>query len=145
MSSWKVLGEYLGREVRIARFSECLTLDQLDDSLVLVVFGDEFVSDEKGYRLLDSLAQRQPLAITVCGAGARKAFDLLIAILSDGRELKQIMTKYFDGEQIESAVEDFLHSTWPSEDRFGEWSKYAIVIVGNSDPEIEKAIGGFCD
>jgi hypothetical protein len=147
MSHLRIVGEYLGREVRIAGVANLdrFALDQLHDSVLLVVFGRDFVPDEKGQAFLKLLVQHQPLAITVCGIGARKAFDSLISVLADGRELKHIMTKLFEENHIESAVEDLLQSTWPSEDRFDEWKSYVALGVGNNISDIEQAIKKFCD
>ena len=147
MSYWRIVGGYLGRAIRIAEISafERLPPDQLLDSVMLVFFGNNFEPDENGLAFLESLVQQQPLAITVCGSGARKAFDSLISQLSDGKIREHTMTKLFEANDFELAIEDLLQATWPSEDRFDEWKSYSILSVGNVTARIEQAAKKFCD
>jgi hypothetical protein len=57
------------------------------------------------------------------------------------------MTGLFDDVSINDAVEQFLFSTWPAEDRFDSWKRIAFLVVGNGDSfeTISRAIRKMAD
>jgi hypothetical protein len=134
----KAMGSYLGRRVWI---SEANALpDCLSDSLLMLVLSPGFGA-EATRRLLTQLALRAPLGISLFGHGAGIWFHELVNTLSVHPELRHVMASVEEAPEPSEAIEEFLHSRWPSEDRFDEWTGYGIVVTGSADlrDEIERA------
>jgi hypothetical protein len=94
--------------------------------------------------LVKELVSQQPMAVVVHGSEARAAFALLISELSDGTPRKHVMTKLSQTNDFGTAIEELLHSTWPSEDRFDDWTQYSIVVVGGDLHEVEASVRKRC-
>lgn len=145
MTTWKILGTYLSRAVKVAEASlrQKFEFKELENSVVLVVLGRP-TSAEPLRELLVALIAQNPLAIGLFGINARVAFDILISELSDGVQRRHIMTRVSKDSEIEAAVEELLQATWPSEERFDEWTDYAIVNVDGDLKRIEGAVKRIC-
>jgi hypothetical protein len=87
-----------------------------------------------------------PLAIVFFGVGARTAFDVALDLQSK-LDAPHVMTKRSASGDLSEAIDDLLHATWPSEDRFDEWETYSILVVGGGwsieevCEEVKSAIG----
>jgi hypothetical protein len=130
--NWEQVGTYCGRAVWIARLEEsdaASGIGSLCDSTLLVVLKAGAVSGAGGEALFRSLAVAQPLSICLFGAAADAAFDTLLGVLSRFSSDGHIMTKLCHGETFQESLDDFLGSSWPSEDRHDNWTHCRIVVV----------------
>ena len=128
------IGSYLGRQMvlgQVMRPTEETDALQLIDATILVLYGESYTGSELDRQFLVKLTLSSPLAIAVGGSGARKAFDALIDISSKAKSHDHIMTGLFEDVSIDDAIEQFLFSTWPAEERFDDWKKVAILTIGN--------------
>ena len=78
MTQWINVGDYLGRDVQVARYDQvsCSMANQsLMDSLLLVMLGFRFDDESARRRFVSALIDATPLAIVVFGVEARAAFD----------------------------------------------------------------------
>jgi hypothetical protein len=123
---------YVGREIRMTGVSSTNAWhpEPLTHSTLLVMFEHEFEPTVAGRTFLASLIGQLPLAVVVCGNGARAAFDALICELSKAPTPKHIMSKLCEEQTVEDCVDDFLRATWPADERFDEWDSYQILVVG---------------
>jgi hypothetical protein len=146
MITWNKLGKYLSRTVKVSDVppSQTLELDDLGNSVVLVVLG-RALPGEAMRALLTALIAQSPLAIALFGINARVAFDRLIANLSDGIQRPHIMTQLLEDDEVDAAVEGLLQATWPSDQRFDDWTDYAIVNLGGDIKRIERTVERLCD
>ncbi|MGE3876713.1 MAG: hypothetical protein AB7F74_27475 [Parvibaculaceae bacterium] len=140
------MGKYLSRTVKVSDVppSQTLELDDLGNSVVLVVLG-RALPGEAMRALLTALIAQSPLAIALFGINARVAFDRLIANLSDGIQRPHIMTQLLEDDEVDAAVEGLLQATWPSDERFDDWTDYAIVNLGGDIKRIERTVERLCD
>ncbi|SRR5579884_2406712 len=131
------IGRYLGREMILGVLHHSLeTVDlYLADATVLLLFARVYDAKLDNH-LLSALLQKHPLALVVTGAGARKAFDALIDLVSTPEPGPHVMTGIFDTTNVEDAVAEFLHSSWPAEERFDTWKKLMVLIVGPDEDEV---------
>jgi hypothetical protein len=138
------LGKYLDRKVVLASPESMGTVD-LSNSVVLVPV-DEFSNALHARHAITQALEKECLAIFVCGLDAEQAFDFLIRKQSELHPTRHTMTRSFVGRTLD-CVGDFLTATWPSEDRFEEWSSYTIVVPHSSalkEPLVQ-SIRGFLD
>ena len=83
------------------------------------------------------------LNITTAGWEADESFSTLLTVLATLPINNHIMTGVIkdtdindpieDSLMIKDAVETFLVSAWPSEERFDDWTEYRIIVVGRPD------------
>jgi hypothetical protein len=132
--------------VKVAEVSsrQQLELNELEHSVVLVTLGRP-IPVETMRALLRPLIAQSPLAIVLCGINARLAFDMLISELSDGIQRPHIMTRLLEDDEIEAAVEGLLQATWPSDERFDDWTDYAIVNLDGDLKRVEQIVERMCD
>lgn len=81
--------------------------------------------------MIKDIVNKEPLSITLSGENASFHFDYLLNFLSIVSSTKHIMTGLIDDKDIQEIVETFLISTWPSEERFDEWTSYNILFITN--------------
>ena len=134
----KEVGSYLGRRVWLSEPSALP--DFLSDSIVMLVLGPTFTTTATK-QLLAQLVVRAPLGISLFGHGAAIGFDELVNTLSVHANLPHVMTSLSEESDPSEAIEGFLHSRWPSDDRFDEWTGYGIVVAGDAGlcDEVERA------
>jgi hypothetical protein len=145
MTTWKKLGTYLSRAVKLASISSSgpQAIDGLGGSVVLVVLGGQ-IPVRTMHELLRVLALQQPLAIVLSGVNASSAFDVLIEELSVDLGQRHIMTGLIEGGHLGEAIEGLLQATWPSEERFDEWVEYAILNVDGDSSAMEQTVRNVC-
>ena len=139
-----LLGKYLDREVVLVSPESMGTVD-LSTSVVLVPV-DEFSNALHARHVITQALERECLALFVCGLDAERTFAFLIRKQSELYPTRHTMTRSFVGRTLD-CVGDFLTATWPSEDRFEEWSTYTIVVPQLSvlrEPLVQ-SIRGFLD
>jgi len=141
MIQWKSIDSYLGREVQVALCSchlvdDMLPAESLKNSLLLVVLDTPFEDDVRLQSFLSVLIKSIPLAIIIYGQGARIAFDKLITLESESKSVNHIMTNVLDKGTIGEALEVLLRATWPSDERFDEWTRYSVLIMDEFESPI---------
>jgi hypothetical protein len=139
----KTIGHYLGRDVCLLDASDLGNVSRrsLRDAVVLAVNEREWEVQHRD--LISSLIDLEPQSIVLWGKNATLAFDLLISILSrpEVETGLHIMTNFLDDEELEAAVGSFLRSTWPTEDRFDDWTRYVILSIdGMEQGTVEAAV-----
>ncbi len=133
MTQWVEAGNYLGKNVQIIYCDQnncAISGKSFTDSLLLVMLGTRFDDNETCRRFLSDLIASEPLAIVLFGLEARRAFDLLIDVLSHSHLTRHVMTKLIEGPAPDEAILDFLHATWPAEEQFDNWKKYSVILTG---------------
>lgn len=143
MINWTTVGAYLDRKVLLANLADLPgTGDnlQLSDATVLVLYSKVYAGSDADKNWLRALVSSQPLAIAVAGAGARRAFDDLIELLSTPEPGEHTMTGVFDTADVKETISGFLYSTWPAEERFDNWKKLAVLVVGHDDDTYDHAL-----
>lgn len=147
-----LIGTYIDRPILLqeaSSFSE-LAIDDLSHAVVLLWL-DEGSWDPKQLELaVRRLAANNVLNITIAGEKSDEGFSVLLETLGSLSLDKHIMTGIFSGTDVKAplkvkdalivkdAVERFLISTWPTEERFDEWREYRIIIVGK--PNLSRQI-----
>ena len=141
MSNSEPLGQYLDRDVDVCNSSKLYPrLDSNSLSHAVVLIWLSTAKELAAFRQhLPDLVEAAPLALSVAGTYAKQAFDELLHHLDTKKVLRQIMTKSTEGE-LRDCLEDLLWATWPSEDRFDNWSTYLVV-----GPEIEPLKSALAD
>jgi hypothetical protein len=149
MSMWTTVGSYLGKQVLFMRlpkqenFSGC---GQIKNYVILAILECDFTSSNFVKALLKEMIAEQPLAIALFGRDSGLAFDSLLRLLGEEDGKNHIMTYHLPESDLDGAIEDFLQTTWPSEDRHSEWESYGIILLGQSDgTKVETAIRRRCD
>jgi hypothetical protein len=128
MISEYILGEYLGRSVRISG-----TFENLDD-LTFGALSHEVVffwlTQETSLSVLlaslRKLIAATPLALFIAGGNAERVFDALLRQFDGDSPPVQIMTR-FSEEPLEQCITEFFQGTWPSEDRISDWMTYLLI------------------
>jgi hypothetical protein len=129
------VGSFAGRSVNVRAAWD---IDSpLDASVVLVVLcGD--VEPSCRTATVEAVFSRDPLAIQLFGVGAAQAFDALIDRQAAARgRSPHVMTSVSETTDLEEAIGDFLGGTFPSEERFDEWTTYQVVVAGDESDFIE--------
>jgi hypothetical protein len=132
--NWEQVGSYCGRAVLISRFEEseiCDGFGGLSDSILLVVLKAGAVPGTNYEALFRALAVARPLSICLFGTDAEEAFGALLEVLSYPMAKDHIMTKICHGEIFREGLDDFLESSWPSEERHDNWTSCRILVIGN--------------
>lgn len=93
--------------------------------------------------LIRFVLEKEPLAVVIGGSGAEHFFDLLLAALARTKPVRTIMTRFVEMD-VAAAAENFLHATWPSEDRFSEWQTYVALTFGEAQ-DLRNALGRLID
>jgi hypothetical protein len=135
------LDTVLGRTVQVAvaeRSSELQDCMNLSDSTVMLLLGNGAERNGEVERVLSSVLAAAPLALMLFGANASTSFDRMLSLQARLRT-PHVMTKLAHSPDLPEAIDEFLHATWPSEERFHQWRTYSILIIGN-DPSIDEAI-----
>ncbi|OGN62288.1 MAG: hypothetical protein A3F40_02065 [Chlamydiae bacterium RIFCSPHIGHO2_12_FULL_27_8] len=126
------IGSYINRDVVFTQLNNIneYNLLSLKNSVLLVYLDAELNS--KIDQFIENLINSKPLAIDLSGKYAKKMFDELIEKLSSTETNHHIMTKFDENDKILEIIEDFLFSTWPSEECFDNWKFYHIIFVGDN-------------
>lgn len=128
------VGTYCGRAVLVSRLegSEmCDGFGGLSDSMLLVAAKAGAVPGMNYDTLFRALAVARPLSICLFGTDAETAFGTLLEVLSHQIASDHIMTKICHGETFREGLDDFLESSWPSEERHDNWTTCRILVIGN--------------
>ena len=132
---WSELGSYLGRPLFFGgvRNRSDLDVDDLASSAVVLLWIEEEPRESSDDRdLIRRILGRAPLAITLAGRWAHPCFDILLAMQSLDQPRPHTMTGVLGGSDIRESIEMFLCSVWPAEERWSEWSRYLIAVVGEA-------------
>ncbi len=116
-------------------------LPRLSDSVVMVWLGSE-LSRQSRQVLTASLVRAAPLAILAAGVGASVLWNDLVAEISS-RPLSlehPLIMMYSSAMGPCDAVDQLFCGTWPSEERWTEWARYTVIIVGTEPAELRHAL-----
>lgn len=97
--------------------------------LVLAHSGGGGLAPAAKGELSEQIVQRKPLAMFFTGTEAEALFGCLLTALSVPASPLPMMTNFSAGE-LADAVDEFLSSTWPPDERWDEWQGYLLVSVG---------------
>jgi hypothetical protein len=124
----KAVGQYLDREVCVTTssnlFREVSPGVLAHASVFFWVATERHLMDFRSH--LRDLVAGAPLVLFVAGSQADKAFDYLLKCLAAEAPVPQIMTRSREGT-LPECLEELLQGTWPSEDRFDDWTTYLIA------------------
>src|SRR5262245_27607010 len=138
--NWDQIGSYCGRIVAIAQldpFSTRRIACDLSDSTLLVVLKMDVALQLNIDGLLRGLASGNPLSIALFGTGAGAAFDTLLRVLSQFPSQGHIMSQLCHGETLQAGLDDFLCSSWPSQERHDNWRMHRVLIVGDESVYVD--------
>ena len=112
------IGFYLSRDVQCGVVDGVRDLEQIDmdHSLVLIDTEDARLTAEEQIHLTDQIVRLQPLGVFFTGPAAEVMFDHLLQALDTPSNPLPIMTN-FSSAALPEAVEEFLSSTWPADER----------------------------
>ena len=133
---WDKVGSFCSRDVLTARLEELnliTGIETLCDSTLLVVLKSEVSTASTLESLFRCLAEANPLVISLLGKNAGVAFGILLEVLSHPIAKDHIMTKICYGETFQEGLEDFLESSWPTEERHDNWTFCRILVVDNEE------------
>src|SRR5262245_6538396 len=140
-----LIGTYLVRPVILQELTELSELASDDIShAVVLLWLDRGRWNVRGLEeAIRKLASTGVLNITTAGWEADESFSTLLTVLAPLLINNHIMTGVIkdtdikdpieDSLMIKDAVETFLVSTWPDEERFDDWTEYRIIVVGRPD------------
>jgi hypothetical protein len=143
MTGWKSLGRFTERDIRLSFLDSVWDVEadsSLTGSLVLLHLRGEWGNVDGLRQAIRKLCEVTPLVVTVSGANASTAFVVLLDELQQALPRVQVMTKSSAGESFREVVEDLLTATWPSEERFDDWSNYSILVVGKNTAAREEML-----
>jgi hypothetical protein len=139
-------GIYLGRPVilkELPELDELATDDDVSHAVVLLWLDRKHWDGRQLEEAIKRLASTNVLNITIAGWRADEAFSMLLTVLAPLPTNKHIMTGVISDTDIKDpiegslmikdAVETFLVSCWPDEERFDDWTEYQIVVIGRPD------------
>lgn len=134
------IGSYLSRDVCAIAVDEIegVTGLAMDKSLVLINAASANFTKETRTRLADQLVQLRPLGVFFTGSSAEAMFDCLLHALDTPGAPLSVMTN-FSSDSLSQALEEFLSSTWPSEECWEQWRGYLLVNIGGSVRQLEEA------
>lgn len=140
MTHQRAVGQYLGRAVFCVIDTELLKgLSPGALAHAMVLFWLSSSRDSALFRShLRVLVQASPLVIYVAGPGSSTAFDELLQNLDTEEAPEQIMTRNYEGT-LPECIEELLKGTWPSEDRFDNWTDYLIVADDANIDAVKRA------
>lgn len=136
----ELIGQYLGRAVELSQIdwpADSLQDESLSTSLVMVCLGRCVFEEKYLNALIQDLVSRYPLGITLFGHNSATAFSHLLQQLSTASDLPHIMTKLSNETHPYEAIRDFLEATWPSDERYVDWTSYVILLVGNCSLNVD--------
>ena len=136
------IGDYLDRTVRCAAIQAPRDLEALDLTHRLVFFyaGDSRVDGVEMAAVAGWLARGRPLGVFFSGADAETMFDALLRALDGPGVPISVMTN-LSRDDLGEAIDEFLSSEWPPEDRWDAWTGYLLVGLGAGSGSLEEAAG----
>jgi hypothetical protein len=142
--SERVIGHYLARHVRVedrTLLSKRLSRDHL--AAEVVFFWLQTSEDLSSFvAMIESLIDSFPVAIFTAGPWSDQALGTLLHALSVAESKPTIMTKAHPGDMAD-AIEDLFYATWPSEDRFDDWTGYVLVAGDEERARLTNLATGF--
>ncbi len=140
----EILGKYNEKMVLffdIDKLTKVSLENETFSDLVLFIYFNLNFDLEKANKLhlLDLIIKLNPLAITVAGNNSEKIFDQLLHKLSIKHSKYHIMTKNIKERSFKKCVQDFFYNTWPAEENFDRWEKYALMFI-NGDSKYKQEI-----
>ena len=138
----ELIGTYLNRPVLFqeARILAELAIKDLSHAVVLLWLGESTWQPEQLKIAIKRFAANNALNVTIAGEKSDESFFILLETLSALPVNKPIMTGVIKSTDVKDPVEDslivkdaierFLISTWPDEERFDDWTEYRIIIIG---------------
>ena len=145
-----LIGTYLDRPVILQELAELseLASDGISHAVVLLWLDRGRWNAPGLEEAIRKLASTGVLNITAAGWEADESFSTLLTVLALLPINNHIMTGVIkdtdikdpieDSLMIKDAVETFLVSTWPDEERFDDWTEYRIIVVGR--PNLSREI-----
>lgn len=136
----EAVGQYLGRQVCVTTSSSLFSKAAPGFLAHASVFF--WITTERhliNLRLhLGDLVAGAPLVLFVAGSQADTAFDYLLERLADESLAPQVMTRSSKGT-LSECIEEFFRGTWPSEDRFDDWTTYLIAAENAEIDPVKEA------
>jgi hypothetical protein len=126
--SFRKVGAYLGRDVRLGQLPIVGEVEQLSADVVMLIPLKD-VSEEIAKGELHALLKQEPLALMVAGPMAEVLFDAMLRLLNDGQDRPHTMTWISRCSDIPSAIEEFLYAVLPADTRWDDWTGY-VVFAG---------------
>ncbi|PIR55486.1 hypothetical protein COU74_00935 [Candidatus Peregrinibacteria bacterium CG10_big_fil_rev_8_21_14_0_10_36_19] len=134
MKNWLFLGRYLNREIHIANSDigeiNKILEDDINKSVILIFIG-KIKKSESVVNLFKQVIKYNPLAIRISGENSFDNFNQLLDI--DMSKNRHIMTYVTKEKKITKCIEDFIFSTWPSEEYFIEWKNLCILTLNDNE------------
>jgi hypothetical protein len=132
--NWSKFGTYLDRELLSAQIPDGMEADRdaLREATVLMFFSRPYDPASDGKKL-QSVLSSAPLALAVAGVNSRSAFDNLINFVATPKSGPHVMTGLFETSDVSEAASLFLRSTWPANDRFDDWRRHVILVIGDTN------------
>jgi hypothetical protein len=140
-----LIGTYVDRPIVLQELTELNELipGGVSHAVVLLWLDKNRWETRQLEEAIKKLASSGVLNITIAGWKADEGFSTLLTILDHLPINKHIMTGVIDDTDIKDPIEDsimikdaietFLASSWPDEERFDDWTEYQIVVVGRPD------------
>ena len=99
------------------------------------------LSSYERHGLLSVILQAKPLGLFWGGKQANQLFDDTLRILSVPAPEVLVMTRVSSCPMNE-AVEEFLSSMCPAEDRWDDWMDYLLLCTRDACQSLEEAVSG---
>ncbi|MBC8044067.1 MAG: hypothetical protein IAF08_11575 [Rhizobacter sp.] len=132
----KGAGSYLERPIKLVMVSvrsSFIPADELIASTVLMIFNTAAPDETTLKSFFEKIISRMPLSVMIAGRNAEQHFDLLLHLLSTNQHEKHTMTYLGEEDELKNTLWQFLHTSYPAEERFEEWKEYLIMIVGENE------------
>ncbi len=133
---------YLGRKIYLSSIDD-IDADILNNSTIMIIT-DEIDTIKLRYKL-KYILQYNILSVTIMEINKMGLFDFIIDILSKLETSIHTMTYRSHSIVLVEAIEEFLMSSFPAEERFDEWKKYYILANKKRFREISNAIDALKD
>ncbi len=131
--SESLVGDYLGREVRVSGVSDLidgLSPGALSHAVVLIWLSHELGPSTVISRL-STLVSATPLVLFIGGSDSEPVFEALLQYLDSISPPPQIMTRW-SADSLDECVAELLQATWPSEDQMDLWTSYRLAADDES-------------
>lgn len=135
------VGQYLGRDVCVlassALFSELAPGALAHAAVMIWLPSARLLTEFRSH--VQEVVRALPLVVFVAGPRAAEAFDLLLQCLDTDDPLPQIMTKTSQGT-LDECVGELLQGTWPSDDRYDDWTTYVLAAQRTEINDVRKVL-----
>jgi trans-aconitate methyltransferase len=128
----EIIGSYLDRQVDLTEMRDLIDLGNGDfaHSLALIWLCKPDWKSGSLQTLIQALASRGALGITIAGARIDESFDVLLNTLGD-LPGPHVMTHLSEKKDEFLVAEDYFYAAYPSEERFDEWHRYSVIVIGD--------------